>query len=72
VIAELIDFGVHATNAQNLLQRTQGEELNSAPVRGFVAEVMQTNLAILNLARRLGHIEITTDAGAYHVTLLFA
>jgi hypothetical protein len=54
------------------LQRTQGEELNSAPVRGFVAEVMQTNLAILNLARRLGHIEITTDDGAYHVTLLFA
>ncbi len=29
-------------------------------VRGFVAEVLQTNLAMLNLAKRLGNIEIKT------------
>jgi hypothetical protein len=41
-------------------------------VRGFVAEVLQTNLAMLNLAKRLGNIEIKTEDGDYHVTLLFA
>jgi hypothetical protein len=41
-------------------------------VRGFVAEVLQTNAAMLNLAKRLGKIEITTEDGTYHVTSLFA
>jgi hypothetical protein len=40
-------------------------------VRGFVAEVMQTNMAMLNLAKRLGNIEITTEDGTHHVTMLF-
>jgi len=39
---------------------------------GFVAEVLQANEAMLNLAKRLGNIEIKTENGAYHVTLLFA
>ena len=41
-------------------------------VRGFVAEVLQTNSAMLNLARRLGITEIKTEDGAHHVTTLFA
>jgi RimJ/RimL family protein N-acetyltransferase len=41
-------------------------------VRGFVAEVLQTNAAMLNLAKRLGKIEIKTEDGAYHVTSVFA
>ena len=40
-------------------------------VRGFVAEVMQTNMAMLKLAKRLGNIEITTEDGTHHVTMLF-
>ena len=40
-------------------------------VRGFVAEVLQTNSAMLNLARRLGITEIKTEDGAHHVTTLF-
>jgi hypothetical protein len=41
-------------------------------VRGFVAEFLQANSAMLNLAKRLGKIEIKTENGAYLVTLLFA
>jgi hypothetical protein len=37
-----------------------------------VAEVLQANTAMLNLAKRLGNIKITTEDGTYHVTLLFA
>jgi RimJ/RimL family protein N-acetyltransferase len=40
-------------------------------VRGFVAEVLQTNAAMLNLARRLGITEIKTEDGAHHVITLF-
>jgi len=41
-------------------------------VRGFVAEVLQANTAMLNLAKRLGNVEIKTVDDVYHVTLLFA
>ena len=41
-------------------------------VRGFVAEVLQANNAMLNLAKRLGKIEIRSEQGSYYVTLLFA
>jgi acyl-CoA hydrolase/RimJ/RimL family protein N-acetyltransferase len=41
-------------------------------VRGFVAEVLQANSAMLNLAKRLGKIEIKTEDGTYHVTSVFA
>jgi hypothetical protein len=34
--------------------------------------ITQANRAMLNLARRLGHIKITTEDDAYNVTLLFA
>ena len=37
-----------------------------------MAEVLQANNAMLNLAKRLGKIEIKTENGAYLVTLLFA
>jgi len=39
---------------------------------GFVAEVLQANEAMLNLAKRLGKIEIKTENGTYQVTSLFA
>ena len=41
-------------------------------VRGFVAEVLEANAAMLNLARRLGNIELKSEDGTYHVTALFA
>ena len=41
-------------------------------VRGFVAEVLQANNAMLNLAKRLGKIEIRSEEGSYYVTSLFA
>ena len=41
-------------------------------VRGFVAELLQANTAMLNLAKRLGKIEMKTENGTYHVTSLFA
>jgi hypothetical protein len=40
--------------------------------REITAEVLQTNLAMLNLARRLSNIEIRTEDGSHHVTWLFA
>ena len=54
------------------LQQRLKEFAMDRGVRGFVAEVLQTNLAMLNLAKRLGNIEIKTEDGDYHVTLLFA
>ena len=41
-------------------------------MRGFVAEVLQANMAMLNLAKRLGKIEIKSEDGTYHVTAIFA
>jgi len=41
-------------------------------LRGFVAEFLQTNSAMLNLAKRLGKIEMKTENGSYQVTSLFA
>jgi hypothetical protein len=38
----------------------------------IVAEVLQANNAMLNLAKRLGKIEIRSEEGSYYVTLLFA
>jgi acyl-CoA hydrolase/RimJ/RimL family protein N-acetyltransferase len=54
------------------LQQRLKEFAMDRGVRGFVAEVLQTNVAMLNLAKRLGNIEIKTEDGAYHLTLLFA
>ena len=41
-------------------------------VRGFVAEVLQTNNAMLNLAKRLGKVDIRSEEGSYYVTARFA
>ena len=47
-------------------------QLHRFEVRRFVAELVQANSAMLNLAKRLGKIEIKTENGAYHVTSVFA
>lgn len=54
------------------LQQRLKEFALARGVRGFVAEVLQSNTAMLNLAKRLGNIKITTEDGGYHVTSLFA
>jgi acyl-CoA hydrolase/RimJ/RimL family protein N-acetyltransferase len=41
-------------------------------VRGFVAELLQTNNAMLSLAKRLGKIEVSSEDDTYHVTAIFA
>lgn len=42
-------------------------------VRGFVAEILRDNRAMLNLAKRLGNVSMTTDEdGVCHATVLFA
>jgi acyl-CoA hydrolase/RimJ/RimL family protein N-acetyltransferase len=54
------------------LQQRLKEFAMDRGVRGFVAELLQANTAMLNLAKRLGNIEIKTEDDAYHVTSLFA
>jgi RimJ/RimL family protein N-acetyltransferase len=54
------------------LQQRLKEFAMDRGVRGFVAELLQANRAMLNLAKRLGNIEIKTEDDAYHVTSLFA
>jgi len=54
------------------LQQRLKEFAMDRGVRGFVAELLQANTAMLNLAKRLGNIEIKTEDDMYHVTLLFA
>ena len=54
------------------LQQRLKEFAMERGVRGFVAELLQANSAMLNLAKRLGKIEIKTENGAYHVTSVFA
>ena len=54
-----------------LQQRLKDFAMNRG-VRGFVAEILQANTAMLNLAKRLGNIEIKTEDDAYHITSLFA
>jgi acyl-CoA hydrolase/RimJ/RimL family protein N-acetyltransferase len=60
------------TGLGSALQQRLKEFAMDRGVRGFVAEVLQANTAMLNLAKRLGKIEIKTEDGTYHVTLLFA
>jgi RimJ/RimL family protein N-acetyltransferase len=54
------------------LQQRLKEFAMDRGVRGFVAELLRANKAMLNLAKRLGNIEIKTEDDAYHVTSLFA
>jgi acyl-CoA hydrolase/RimJ/RimL family protein N-acetyltransferase len=54
------------------LQQRLKEFAMERGLRGFVAEFLQANAAMLNLAKRLGKIEIKTENGTYQVTLLFA
>ena len=54
------------------LQQRLKEFAMERDLRGFVAEFLQTNSAMLNLAKRLGKIEIKTENGTYQVTSLFA
>ena len=54
------------------LQQRLKEFAVARGVRGFVAEVLQANTAMLNLARRLGKIEVKSEDGSYHVTSIFA
>jgi len=54
------------------LQQRLKEFAMERDLRGFVAEVLQANTAMLNLAKRLGNVEIKTVDDVYHVTLLFA
>jgi RimJ/RimL family protein N-acetyltransferase len=57
--------------AYMIVPELQGSGLDRG-VRGFVAEVLETNAAMLNLARRLGNIDVKSEDGTYHVTALFA
>ena len=54
------------------LQQRLREFAIARGLRGFVAEFLQTNAAMLNLAKRLGNIEMKTEDGSYQVTSLFA
>jgi RimJ/RimL family protein N-acetyltransferase len=54
------------------LQQRLKEFATNRSVRGFVAEFLKANTAMLNLAKRLGNIEIKTEDDVYIVTLLFA
>ena len=60
------------TGLGSALQQRLKEFAVGRGVRGFVAELLQTNRAMLNLAKRLGPIDLHTDEdGISHVTALF-
>jgi hypothetical protein len=54
------------------LQQRLKEFAVARGVRGFVAEVVTSNTAMLNLATCLGNLQVTTEEGTHHVTMLFA
>jgi RimJ/RimL family protein N-acetyltransferase len=61
------------TGLGSALQQRLKEFAQERGVRGFVAELLRTNKAMINLAKRLGPIDLYTDEdGISHVTVLFA
>lgn len=67
IVPELQGSGLGAA-----LQQRLKEFAADRGVRGFVAEVLQANAAMLNLAKRLGNIDVKSEDGTYHITALFA
>jgi len=67
IVPELQGSGLGAA-----LQQRLKEFAVDRGVRGFVAEVVQANAALLNLAKRLGNIDVKSEDGTYHITALFA
>jgi RimJ/RimL family protein N-acetyltransferase len=67
IVPELQGSGLGAA-----LQQRLKEFAVDRGVRGFVAEVLQANAAMLNLAKRLGNIDVKSEDGTYHITALFA
>ena len=60
------------TGLGSALQQRLKEFALERGVRGFVAELLQTNKAMLNLAKRLGPVDLHTDEdGISHVTVMF-
>ncbi|MFZ0398346.1 MAG: GNAT family N-acetyltransferase, partial [Methyloceanibacter sp.] len=70
-VAYMIVPGWQGSGLGSALQQRLKEFAVAHGVRGFVAEVLQANNAMLNLAKRLGKIEIRSEEGSYYVTLLF-
>jgi RimJ/RimL family protein N-acetyltransferase len=66
IVPELQGSGLGAA-----LQQRLKEFAVDRGVRGFVAEILEANAAMLGLARRLGKIEIKSEDGTYHITALF-
>src|SRR6478609_11833544 len=67
IVPELQGSGLGAA-----LQQRLKEFAVDRGVRGFVAEVVQANAALLNLAKRLGNIDVKSEDGTYHITAPFA
>jgi RimJ/RimL family protein N-acetyltransferase len=71
-VAYMIVPELQGTGLGSALQERLKDFAVAHGVRGFVAEVLQANMAMLNLAKRLGKIEIKSEDGTYHVTAIFA
>ena len=71
-VAYMVVPGWQGSGLGAALQQRLKEFAMDRGVRGFVAELLRANKAMLNLAKRLGNIEIKTEDDVYHVTLLFA
>jgi RimJ/RimL family protein N-acetyltransferase len=71
-IAYMISPAWQGTGLGSALQQRLKEFAVKKGVRGFMAEILQGNASMLQLARRLGEISMTTDEdGVYHVVSVF-
>jgi RimJ/RimL family protein N-acetyltransferase len=69
--AFIVDPECQGTGLGTALQDRLKEFAVSRNVRGFVAEILQTNQGMMGLARRLGNIEVHTEDGVHTVTCIF-
>jgi RimJ/RimL family protein N-acetyltransferase len=70
-IAFMIAPDWQGTGLGSALQQRLKDYAVAHGVRGFVAEILQINSSMINLARRLGDITVTIEDGVQHVVSIF-
>jgi acyl-CoA hydrolase/RimJ/RimL family protein N-acetyltransferase len=70
-VAYMIAPAWQGSGLGSALQQRLKEFAIQKGVRGFVAEILPANTAMLQLARRLGETSVTIDDGVHHVVSIF-
>jgi len=70
-IAFIVEPAHQRSGLGTALQDRLSEFARARKVRGFVAEVLQINDGMLNLARRLGEVEIHVEEDIHTITCIF-